>query len=38
MNDLKPLSCYVSLRDGGRSIRKAASIPFIVHDAINGLT
>jgi len=30
MKDLETLSCTVSLRAGGQSISKAASIPFIV--------
>jgi len=30
---LKALSCIVSLRAGDQSVHKAASVPFVVHDA-----
>jgi len=38
MKNLEALSCAISPRAGGQSISKAASIPFIVHEARDGLT
>ena len=32
----KGLSCNVSPRVGDQSVHKAASIPFVVHDAMDG--
>jgi len=38
MNNLEPLCCTIIPRAGGQSVSKAASIPFIVHDAKEDLT
>ena len=38
MKNLKALSCTIGLRGGGQSVSKAASLPFVVHNARDVLT
>jgi len=33
MKNLEALSCTITLRAGGQGVTKAASIPFIIHNA-----